>query len=193
MIPIRADELLSLAEYELVRARLRPLLIAEKNRRRLALGAHMTLLFENPQTVWYQVQEMLRIEKIEKSEAIQHELDTYNALLPKPGELSATLLIEYAEPQTRDAALVRLVGLENHFWSVAGERRTQAEFDRRQFDGERVSSVQFVRFPLPGMNHERFIALAQKGELAIEADHPAFAARAVIAGDTAASLAEDLR
>lgn len=150
MTPIRADELLSLADYERVRARLRPLLIAEKNRRRVALGAHMTLLFENPQTVWYQVQEMLRIEKIEKIEAIQHELDTYNELLPKPGELSATLLIEYGEPQTRDAALVRLAGLENHFWSVAGERRTRAEFDRRQFDGERVSSVQFVWFPLPG-------------------------------------------
>jgi hypothetical protein len=86
--PVSIKEILPFQQYEILRPRLRPLFIAEKDRRRLAVGDHMTLLFENGQTVWYQVEEMLRAEKISDEAAIRHEIDTYNELLPKLGELA---------------------------------------------------------------------------------------------------------
>ena len=193
MKKIAFDEILPLADYERVRDRLRPLFIREKERRRLHVGSHLTFIFENAQTAWYQIEEMIRAEKMTQREAIQHEIDTYNELLPAAGELAATMLIEYAEPRERDAALVRLVGLERHLWLKAGPQRIPARFDDRQMSDERISAVQFVRFSLDGLDAARFVELAGKGELAVEADHPSLAARGAIGGLLAASLAEDLR
>ncbi|MGH7780804.1 MAG: DUF3501 family protein [Candidatus Binataceae bacterium] len=192
MKPITFEETLAMADYDRVRDRLRPLFIHEKERRRLAVGSHLTLIFENPQTVWYQVQEMLRSERMEAREAIQHELDTYNELLPAADALSATLMIEYSEVAERDAALRRLLGFEQHMWIVIGDRRARAIFDTRQMNDERISSVQFVRFPTAGVDAEQFLDLARAGKCAIETDHPSLAARAAITGPLAASLAEDL-
>jgi Protein of unknown function (DUF3501) len=192
MKKIAPDEILALADYERVRDRLRPLFIHEKERRRLHVGSHLTFIFENPQTAWYQVEEMIRTEKMTDGAAIQHEIDTYNELIPAAGELAATLLIEYADPRERDAALTRLVGIERHLWLKIGEKRIAARFDDRQMSDERISAVQFVRFSLEGVDATRLIELAGKGELAVEADHPSLAARGEIAGLLASSLAEDL-
>jgi hypothetical protein len=192
MKPIVHEELLSLADYERVRARLRPLFIHEKERRRLAVGSHLTLLFENAQTVWYQIQEMIRTEKIQSAEAIAHEIETYNELLPGAEYLSATMLIEYPDPAHRDAALRRLVGLENHVWIVVGDRRERAIFDTRQMGADRISSVQFVRFPVGRIEPDAFLGLAESGKVAIEVDHPSMAGHAAIAGLLARALAEDL-
>lgn len=193
MKPVGPTEVLSLADYERLRATLRPLLMAEKDRRRLAVGPHLTLLFENRQTVWYQVQEMIRAERIQEPEQVQRELDTYNELLPRAGELAATLLIEFADPGERDAALGRLLGLDRHLWLVAGADRRRAEFDRRQFGADRIAAVQFVRLPVGGVDSGRFLALVQHGEIAVEVDHPALCARAVVSGPLAKALADDLR
>jgi hypothetical protein len=190
---ISFDEILSLGDYGRVRDRLRPLFIHEKERRRLHVGSHLTLLFENAQTAWYQIEEMIRAEKMTERDAIAHEIETYNDLLPGAGEIAATLLIEYAEAQERDAALVRLVGLERHLWLKAGTQRIAARFDDRQMSEERISSVQFVKFKLEGVDAAKFLELAGKGEMAVEADHPSLAARGAIGGLLAASLAEDLR
>jgi hypothetical protein len=190
--PIRFEETLSLTDYERVRPRLRPLFIHEKNRRRLAVGSHLTFLFENAQTVWYQVHEMIRTEQMRTAEAIAHELETYNELLPGADALSATLLIEYESAPERDAALRRLVGLERHLHLVLGDRRSSVEFDRRQMDTERLSAVQFVRLPMAGVTRAQFLQLAAQDRLAIEADHPSLAARASIDAALAAALAEDL-
>jgi hypothetical protein len=190
--PISFDEILPMADYERVRDIVRPLLIHEKRRRRLALGAHITLLFENRQTAWYQVEEMIRTEKITARDAIQHEIDTYNELVPRGGELVATMLIEYANPRERDAALKRLVGLERYVTLVLGEQRVAASFDDRQMSRERVSAVQFVRFAVSGISAEEFRALAESGKVAIEVDHPNLAAGAPIAGVLAEALAADL-
>jgi hypothetical protein len=190
--PISFDEILSIADYERVRDVVRPLLIHEKARRRLAVGSHITLLFESRQTAWYQVEEMIRTEKILASDAIQHEIETYNELVPKGGELVATMLIEYAEPRERDAALKRLVGLERYVRLVLGERRIAASFDDRQMAPERVSAVQFVRFAASGVSAEEFRALAESGKVAIEVDHPNLAAGAQITGALAEALAADL-
>lgn len=193
MKPVSSTEILSLADYERLRQMLRPVLMAEKNRRRLAVGANLTLLFENRQTVWYQVQEIIRAERIQKEEEVQREIDTYNELLPRAGEIAATLLIEFAEAGERDAALRRLVGLDRHLWLVAAGDRLRAEFDRRQFGGDRIAAVQFVRFPLAGLDSGRLLALAEDGRIAVEADHPALSARATVSGSLARALAEDLR
>ena len=97
MKPITTSEILALADYERVRGRLRPLFLHEKDHRRLAVGSHLTLLFENGRTVWYQIQEMIRTEKLVTADAIAHEIETYNELLSGPGELAATMLIEYPD------------------------------------------------------------------------------------------------
>jgi len=190
---ITMEEILPLADYERVRNRLRALFIHEKERRRLHVGSHLTFIFENAQTAWYQVEEMIRTEKMTERDAIQHEIDTYNELIPGAGEIAATLLIEYAEPRERDAALIRLVGLERHLWLKAGAKRIAARFDERQLSDERISAVQFVRFSLEGVDAARLLELAGKGDLAVEADDPSLAARGEVSGVLAASLVEDLR
>ena len=119
---------------------------------------------------------MIRTEKMTERDAIQHEIDTYNELIPAAGELAATLLIEYAEPRERDAALARLVGLERHLWLKIGPQRIAARFDDRQMSAESISAVQFVRFSVEGVDAARFLELAGKGEVAVEVDHPSLAA-----------------
>ncbi len=192
MKPITLKELLPWRHYEILRPRLRPLFIAEKERRRLAVGAHLTLLFENGQTVWYQIEEMIRAERIEAEDALRHEIDTYNELLPRPGELTATMLVEYADAQERDAALRALTGLERHLWIAIGGRRESARFDNRQIAADRISAVQFVRFPLGGLDAAEFHDHAAAGKIAIEADHPHLTARAMLQGTIARALEGDL-
>jgi hypothetical protein len=191
MKKISSDELLSLEQWQRVRPVLRPLFIHEKERRRLGVGSHLTFLFENTATLWYQVEEMIRSEQMSNAAAILHEVDTYNELIPARGEISATLLIEFAEPAERDAALRRLVGLEKHLWLKLGDVRAPLKFDDRQMSPERVSAVQFVRFQV-GIDSDAFLKLAQAGQVALVADHPNLGAEARIAGDLAKSLAEDL-
>jgi hypothetical protein len=190
---ITRDQVLPYQQWESVRPVLRPLFIAEKERRRLHVGEHVTLLFENAQSVWYQIEEMLRVERMTDAAAIGHEIDTYNALVPGGGELSATLLIEYEDEDERDVALRELIGFEKHLWLRVGDRRVQAEFDVAQVGDEAVSSVQFVRFAVGGRTGERFVELAAAGDVAIEIDHPAMTVSRAIAGDIARALAEDLR
>jgi hypothetical protein len=101
MKPLEFSEIRHIADYEAERKSWRPEVMALKDRRRIRLGEHMTFLFENRETVRYQIQEMMRIERIVEPEAIRHELDTYNELIPGPNELSASLLIEYETPAER--------------------------------------------------------------------------------------------
>lgn len=192
MKAVTLKEILPLEQYDILRPRLRPLFIAAKERRRLALGGHVTLLFENGQSVWYQVQEMIRTERLTAEDPIRHEIDTYNELLPRSGELAATMLIEYPEAQERDRNLRELVGLESHLWIRLGERREKARFDTRQIATDRVSAVQFVRFPLGGLDPTEFKELTDHGKVAIEVDHPKLAVTVDITGELAEALARDL-
>jgi hypothetical protein len=193
MNPITSQTVLGFEDWVRVRGVLRPLFILEKERRRFALGDHLTLLFENLQTVWYQIEEMLRVERIVEADAVQHEIDTYNGLLPTAGELSATLMIEYADARERDAALLRLVGIERHLWLRVGDRRIAAEFEAAQIGENQVSAVQFVRFAVGGRAAERLVELAGKGALALELDHPAMTVSARVPVALAQALADDLR
>ena len=191
MKKIDKADLLSLEQWERVRAVLRPLFLHEKERRRLAVGSHLTFLFENTATVWYQIEEMIRSERLTDAAAIQHEIDTYNELIPARGEISATLLIEFAEAKERDAALRRLVGIERHLSLKLGDIRIPLKFDERQMSPARVSSVQFVRFDI-AKDPDAFLKLAHAKQVAVQADHPNLGAEAIINGNLAKSLAEDL-
>jgi len=191
MKKISEDDILGLEHWERSRTVLRPVFIHEKERRRLAVGSHLTFLFENTATVWYQIEEMIRSERMTDDGAIQHEIDTYNELIPARGEISATLLIEFAEAKERDATLRRLVGIEKNLWLKLGDVRVPLKFDERQMSSERVSSVQFVRFEV-GMESDAFLKLALADQVAVQADHPTLGAEAKITGDLAKSLAEDL-
>jgi hypothetical protein len=191
MKKIRQEDILGFEQWERVRNILRPIFIREKRRRRLGVGSHLTFLFENTATLWYQVAEMIRSERMTDAAAIQHEIDTYNELIPDPGEISATLLIEFADAQERDMALRRLVGIEKHLWLKLGDKRVPLTFDDRQMSRERVSTVQFVRFKL-GIDADAFLKLAGAGQVAVQADHPSLAAEGRIEAVLADSLAEDL-
>jgi len=190
--PITPLEVLPVTTYDRVRALLRPLCIAERTRRRLAVGVHLTLMFENRQTIWYQIQEVLRTERIFEDPAIDAEVETYNELIPRPGELFATLLIEYADPAERDVELARLVGLERHLWIVLDGKRLGARFDERQMSSDQISAVQFIAFPL-GADAGRFGDLAAAGKVAVEVDHPHLSVRTPVEGPLAAALTDDLR
>jgi len=192
MKTIDIEQILPFEVWDRLRPVLRPLFIHEKTRRRLAAGAHLTFLFENAQSVWYQVEEMLRVERIADRAAIRHEVDTYNELIPREDELSATLLIEYTDAAERDLALKGLTGLERHVHLVADGRKIAAAFAGTQISDEAVSSVQFVRFPLPRGLGEKLVELAEGGALAIEIDHPMLAAKAPIGAALAQALREDL-
>jgi hypothetical protein len=193
MRPIRSSEVLPLGEYESVRTRVRRRMMALKERRRVAIGNHMTLLFENRETVWYQIQEMCRVERITRREPREHEVSTYNGLLPRRGELSATLLVEYESADERAKALRALRGIDRSIVLRVGNRPpVAAEFDRAQIGDDRISSVQFVRFRLGRVGRADWFAAARRGALRLEADHPAYAAVAAIPLAVARELWEDL-
>jgi Protein of unknown function (DUF3501) len=192
MKAVQRGQILPYEQYEKLRPLLRPLFIAEKDRRRLAVGPHLTLLFENAQTVWYQVQEMLCSERITSEEGIAHELDTYNELLPGPNELAATMLIEFTDATQRDENLRQLIGLESRIYLLIGERRQTARVDLRQVSTDRVSSVQFLRFGVGGIDADGFAAKAAQGQIAVEITHPMMRVRTPISGTLAAVLAQDL-
>src|SRR5258708_27618682 len=121
---VKRGEILGLAEYEQIGEPFRRRIMALKQARRVALGPNMTVLFENHDTALFQIQEMLRTERITAERAILHELETYNELVPGPRELSATLFIEYPEREQRGRMLLALAGVESGFYlRVAGERQ----------------------------------------------------------------------
>jgi hypothetical protein len=187
MRPVEISEIRNIAEYELIRPELRPRMMALKDRRRIALGDHLTFLFENRETVLYQIQEMMRIERIVKPDEIAHELKTYNELIPAAGELSATLLVEYESPEERDVKLRELLGLEDHIWIEVGRQRSRARFDQRQIGTTRLSSVQYVKFPLSPEQVRQFASGA-----ALIADHPKYQARHDLTPEQLRELEQDL-
>ncbi len=192
MQALRRDDILDRATYEAKRDEIRREVMAEKRHRRLAVGDHVTLLFETRKTLWYQVQEMIRAEEIADESGIEHELETYNELMPGKADISATMLIEYPDIEVRNQRLRELVGIHEHVWLELGEKRVLASFDQRQMETERVSSVQFIRFDLGDLSPAGWRALASEGKVSVVIDHPHMRAKATIEGAVAAALAEDL-
>jgi hypothetical protein len=190
MKPIQRSELLDLGAYEEVRERFRARVIAVKRARYVSLGPAMTVLFENRDTVLYQVQEMLRTERITNEKAIQHELSTYNELIPGDHELSATVFVEFPEREERERMLVALAGVEDDFYLAAGDERLAVIPDRRGTEPERTMAVQYVRFPLSSAAEAALRTGSSALRLGVE--HPAYRAEVALAAETLASLRDDL-
>ena len=189
MNPVELSEIKNIADYELARNTLRPQMMALKDRRRVRVGGHITFLFENRETVLYQIQEMMRIERIVEPDAIRHEVETYNELIPLRGELSACLLIEYESPEERDVALRGLLGLENHVWLAVGDLpRSPARFDTRQISTDRLSSVQYVKFLL---TPEQRAAWRSGARMVI--DHPKYRFEQPLSAQQLEELAQDFQ
>ena len=192
-LPVKRSEVLDIAQYEKIRSAFRDKVIAEKSHRRIPVGDHFTFLFENHLTVLYQVQEMMRIERIVEDAAIQHELDTYNELIPPAGGFSLSLLIEYEDPRERAIYLPRLLGIERRVWlKVGGLEPVPAKFDTRQIGEDRVSSVQYLTFTLPLGHRRQWMELGQAGLVKLAVDHPHYTHETALTPAQAAALATDL-
>jgi len=149
--PVKREEILPLEVYERARAEIRPAILEAKRPRRVHVGEHLTLLFENTATIRYQIQEMVKAERMVKEEEIRHELETYNELLGGRGELGATLLIEITEQADRDLKLRQWLGLPAHLYlRLEDGTRVRPTFDARQVGEERLSSVQYLKFDVEG-------------------------------------------
>ena len=190
MKPIEASEVLDLAAYQAVRDGFRSDVIALKKIRRVALGPRVTLLFENRNTLLFQIQEMLRVERIGDPDSVQREIDVYNELVPGAAELSATLFIEIIELADVRPELDRLIGLDEHVFLRIGSHELRARFDAKQMEQDRIAAVQYVRFPLGPEGCEALADLETAAVLGV--DHPAYRAEVMLAPETRASLLDDL-
>ena len=173
--PLNRDTLWTLETYAKRRPAFREQVLAHKKLRSVALGNHVTLLFEDHITMRYQVQEMLRIEKIFEEDGIAHELEAFLPLVPTGTNLKATMMIEYSDVTERKAALVRLKDVEHKVWlQVEGEARVYAlaDEDLPRSNAEKTSAVHFLRFELtPAM----CAALKYGVTLSMGIDHPMYA------------------
>jgi hypothetical protein len=193
MKKIARDSLMTLEAYAKARKDFRAKVIAHKKDRTAHLGEHVTLIFEDELTIRYQVQEMLRVERIFEEHGIQEELDAYNPLIPDGRNLKATMMIEYEEEAERRVALGRLKGIEDKTWvRVEGCERVFAiaDEDLERETEEKTSSVHFLRFEL---TQEMAAAMKYGVTVAIGIDHPYYsAALDPIPTPMRASLAADL-
>ena len=184
----------NLHDYELIRDDWKRDVIAAKARRRVVLGEWISLVFENRLTVLHQIQEMCRVERIVKPEAVQQELDVYNELLPDAGELAATLLVEITDVDRVKDELDKLLGLTSgeHLWLEIAGRRVFARFLGGQSREDRIAAVQYVRFPV-GNDPETRAAL-ESGPLPVvlHIAHPHVRASALLPPETRRELARDL-
>ena len=193
MTTVARDSLLTLEAYAKIRKTSRAEAIAHRKLRSVHLGDHVTLQFEDEQTIRRQIQEMLHIEKIFDEEGIQSEIDAYAPLIPDGTNWKATLLIEYPDPHERKRELARLIGIEDRmFVEVEGHARAYAiaDEDLDRENDEKTSSVHFVRFEFSAAARE---AVRAGASVKLGCDHTNSPAHVVIAPETLASLAGDLR
>ncbi len=179
---VRRDEIMDLAAYERSRAEVRAAILEAKRVRRVHVAGVLTFLFENAATARYQIQEMVRAERMTREDDIRHELDTYNELLGAKGELGVSLLIEIPEPKDRDEKLRAWLALPRHLYvrTLDGEK-VRATFDGRQVGTDRLSSVQYLKFDVGG-----------RTPVAVGADLPELTAETALAPEQRDALVADL-
>ena len=189
---ILRDSLMTLEAYAKAREEFRSLVMTHKKFRKVALGEHVTLLFEDELTIRYQVQEILRVEKIFEDAGIEEELNAYNPLVPDGSNWKATMLIEYPDVAERAYMLTQLKGIERRVWvAVAGHDRVYAiaDEDLERENEEKTSAVHFLRFELDSAMRA---ALRDGAMLEMGIDHPVYFSRTQIEGDARLSLMKDL-
>lgn len=204
MQPIQRNEVMGLAEYETIRDRFRARVIRGKKLRRVRLGAHASCVFENRDTVLLQIQEMLRTERITREAAVLHEIETYNELIPGPRELSATILIEIEDEDTRESFLAAAKGLEKafglrfHLASSAAPVTCPGKIEPSREDPERTTAVHYVKFDLSEAAERALRDVLEKKARAedlraeLVSTHPRYAEVTPLPASLVADLAADL-
>ena len=190
MRKLTVDDIVDLRAYERERDEFRAQVIALKKSRRVPLGDLVTIVFENTDTMRFQIQEMARAEKMLRDEQIEHEVATYNELIPEPGELSATLFIEITDPDALRKWLPKLPGIQRHITiDVAGAevRGVEPDEERLTREDEITSTVHYLKFAL---TPEQQAAFAD-GPVRIGVDHPAYQAETMLSDEQRAALAAD--
>lgn len=193
MTTLTRDSLMSLERYAKERPQFRARVMEHKKRRTVALGGHVVLIFEDELTIRYQIQEMLRVERIFEEEDIQGELDAYTPLIPDGANWKATMMIEYPDAEERRGMLAKLIGIEDRVWvEVAGHDRVYAiaDEDLERETAEKTSSVHFLRFELtPAM-----VSTLKAGTaVTMGIDHPAYSASVKVTQAVRDSLVGDLK
>ena len=192
MNKLNREDLLSLEQYAEQRNDFRARVMEHKKNRRVAVGPNLTLYFEDRLTIQYQIQEMLRIERIFEADAIQEELDTYNPLISGGSSLKCTAMLEFKDVDLRRQRLAELVGLEHKVWArVSGQEKIYAisNEDLERSTEEKTSAVHFMRFEF---SDEMKNALRTGAALAFGCDHENYLEQTEITAETRAALTSDL-
>lgn len=191
MKKIGLDDIMGLPAYEKVREDSRRRIIELKKKRRVAVGDKVSLVFENRDTVIFQIQEMVRAEKIADLDKIREEIEVYNGLIPEPGKLSATLFLEIEDQSRLREELLKFLGIDEAVYLDIGDRFSiHARFEEGHSKEDKISAVQYVRFPFREQERRAFVEGGE--ETALRIDHPNYKARTILAEPTRRSLAEDL-
>ena len=189
MRKIVLDDILGLGGYEKVRQDFRQRIIELKQKRRVSLGDRVSLVFENRDTVIFQIQEMLRVERITDLDKIREEIATYNQLIPDSGELSATLFLEIEDQTHLRDELLKFLGIEEAIYFKVGALSVPARFETGRSKEDKISAVQYVRFHFDEQALETLLR-GETTELVI--DHQNYKAAVVLQPEIQRSLAEDL-
>ena len=190
-MPLTRDSLLTLEAYAKARKQMKAEVIPHRRLRSVQLGEHMTLQFEDEQTIRYQIQEMLRIEKIFEEQGIQDEIDTYSALIPDGRNWKATLLLEFPDVEQRRRELTRLIGVEDKVYiEVPGHPRIYAiaDEDLPRENSEKTSAVHFLRFEF---SPSVIAAMRAGADTVVGCEHPHYDMRHVIPPATRQALLAD--
>jgi hypothetical protein len=189
MKKVLLDDILGFSAYEKVREEYRRAIIDKKKRRRLSVGDRISLVFENRDTVIFQIQEMLRAERISDLDKIREQIAVYRELIPNSSELSATMFLEIEDQTHLREELLKFLGIDEAVALKVGGHSIRGRFEEGRSKEDKISAVQYVRFPFGAEARDSFVAGAH-AELTI--DHPNYQASAEIPADVQKSLAEDL-
>jgi hypothetical protein len=189
MKPISLDDIRGIAAYEKIRDDFRDRIIALKRKRRVAVGDKVSLVFENRDTVIFQIQEMMRAERITDLDKIREEIEVYNALIPAANELSATLFLEIEDQSHLRDDLLKFLGVDEAVFLKVGSFTIRARFEEGRSKEDKISAVQYVKFPFDDGARAAFAGAAE-ATLAIE--HPNYKAEARLGAETRESLLADL-
>ena len=186
------DDLWSLEEYAGRRAEFRKQVLAHKKLRQVALGAHATLYFEDQLTMRYQIQEMLRVERIFEAAEIEEELEAYNPLIPDGSNWKATFMIEYGDVEERQRALANMGGIEETVWVQVGDGTKAyaiANEDMERTRDSKAAAVHFMRFELSAQD---LAALGQGAQVQMGLDHASLANSVTLEATVREALCKDL-
>jgi hypothetical protein len=183
------EDIVGFSAYEKMRGTFRERIIELKQRRRVSVGDKVTLVFENRDTVIFQIQEMMRAEKIGDLDKIREEIDVYNELVPEPGELSATLFLEIEDQTHLRDELLKFLGIDEAVYLKIGNHSIHARFEEGRSKEDKISAVQYVKFPVS----EPALQAFEKGDQAeLVIDHPNYKASTPLRPETRQSLMDDL-